>query len=176
VTEATLRELGVTTGKDLKQLSLERLQALFGKRGTMLYSFARGIDDRPVEPERERKSVGKETTFSSDIADLEEMLRILEHLTEQVAQRLAELGIAGQTITLKLRWRDFQLVTRSMSVSTPIQDARTMMRSLSPLLDQLLVESKPVRLLGVTLSHLVPCSGVSTHEQMVLPLWELEGE
>src|SRR5579864_3399938 len=102
-------------------MSLATLQEQFGKRGTVLYHFVRGEDDRPVEPEQERKSVGKETTFERDITERGEMLLVLEQLAEQVASRLAELEIAGKTITLKLRWQDFQLVTRSISTASPIQ-------------------------------------------------------
>jgi DNA polymerase IV len=177
VTAARLKDLGITTGKDLKHLGLEHLQELFGKRGTVLYYFVRGEDDRPVEPERERKSVGKETTFERDITERGEMLLVLEQLAEQVERRLAELEIAGKTITLKLRWQNFQLVTRSLSTASPIQDAQAMMRSLRPLLDQLLVENKPVRLLGVTLSHLVSSQELSKLAHLETPsLWEQAGE
>jgi DNA polymerase IV len=177
VTEARLRELGIETGKDLKQLSLERLQKLFGKRGAILHSFVRGIDLRPVDVERERKSVGKETTFEHDMGDRDEMLAIVETLAEQVALRLAELGIAGKTITLKLRWNDFRNVSRSISPSQPIQSAGAMMRYLRPLLEQLLQERKPVRLLGVTLSHLVAEAEMNKYKQMSMQtLWDLAGE
>ncbi len=177
VTEARLRELGIGAGKDLKQLSLERLQELFGKRGTILYSFVRGIDSRPVDVERERKSVGKETTFERDMGDRDEMLLIVENLAEQVALRLAELGIVGKTVTLKLRWNDFRSVSRSISAPQPVQSAQEMMRYLRPLLDRLLLERRPVRLLGVTLSHLVAEAEVKKHEQMSMQtLWELAGE
>ena len=177
VTAARFKDLGITTGKALKQLSLERLQELFGKRGTVLYYFARGEDDRPVEPERERKSVGKETTFERDITERAEMLLVLEQLAQQVESRLVELEMAGKTITLKLRWHDFQLVTRSISIASPIQDAQTMMRSLRPLLDQLLMENWPVRLLGVALSHLVSSHELNKLEHLKTPsLWELAGE
>jgi DNA polymerase-4 len=177
VTEARLRELGIDTGKDLKQLSLERLQELFGKRGTILHSFVRGIDLRPVEVERERKSVGKETTFERDMEDRDEMLAIVENLADQVALRLAELGIAGKTITLKLRWNDFRIVSRSISIPHPIQSAQVMLRYLRPLLEHLIQERKPVRLLGVTLSHLVAEMEMSKYEQMTMqPLWDLASE
>ena len=173
VTEARFRDLDIFYGRDLRQLSLGRLQELFGKRGTDLYRFVRGEDDRPIEPVRERKSVGQETTFERDIANREEMLAVLEHLAEQVAQRLSELEIAGKTITLKVRWHDFQLMTRSKSVAPPIQDAPTMMRYLRPLLDTLLAENRPVRLLGVTLSHLVSHGELNRLEQLRMPsLWE----
>jgi DNA polymerase IV len=174
VTEARFKELGITVGRELKQLSLERLQELFGKRGTDLYRFIRGEDDRPVEPERERKSVGKETTFERDLADRQEMLVVLEQLAQQVESRLVELEVAGKTVTLKLRWHDFQLVTRSLSIASPIQDAQAMMRSLRPLLDQLLMKNRPVRLLGVTLSHLVSSQELHKLEHLETPsLWEL---
>ena len=83
------------------------------------------------------------------------------------------LALAGQTITLKLRWNDFQLVTRSLTTAQPIQDAQAMMRSLRPLLEQLLKESepKPVRLLGITLSHLVREAEMRKSRQ-TLTLWD----
>jgi DNA polymerase-4 len=177
VTEARLKELGITVGRELKQLSLKRLEELFGKRGTILYHFVRGEDDRPVEPERERKSIGKETTFERDIKDRKELLNVLEQLAEQVELRLAELETAGKTLTLKLRWHDFQSVTRSVSTSSPIKDAQTMIRYLRPLLDHLLAENRPVRLLGVALSHLVSQSELSRVEQVRTPsLWESANE
>jgi DNA polymerase-4 len=105
------------------------------------------------------------------------MLMILEHLAEQVESRLVELEIAGKTVTLKLRWHDFQLVTRRMSAASPIQDAQAMMRYLRPLLDQLLAENRPVRLLGVTMSHLASSSELSKHERVMTPsLWEVASE
>jgi len=135
------------------------------------------LTSRPVEPERERKSVGKETTFERDLADRQEMFVALEHLAEQVESRLVELEMAGKTVTLKLRWHDFQLVTRSISIASPIQDAQTMVRSLRPLLDHLLMENKPVRLLGVTLSHLVSSHELNKLEHLETPsLWELASE
>ena len=91
VTEARLKALGIFTGEDLKHVSLERLQELFGKRGTLLYQFARGEDERAVQPERERKSIGKETTFADDMTHRNDMLHVLEHLSQQVAHRLNEL-------------------------------------------------------------------------------------
>ncbi len=174
VTEARLKSLGIITGSDLRQISLEKLQQLFGKRGSMLYHFARGEDSRPVQPERERKSIGKETTFPSDLANYEEMLPILEKLAHQVEQRLTELELAAKTITLKLRWHDFQLITRSVSSPTPVKDAQNMMSSIEPLLAQLLIENKPVRLLGVTVSHLIPAEPTNIHHGMsMLSLWDI---
>src|SRR5437764_5486545 len=115
VTAAKLGELGIQTGADLKHIGEERLRDLFGKHGGQLYRYACGVDDRPVEPVRERKSVGKEVTLERDIRDRSEMERILETLALQVERRLAELGIAGRTLTLKVRWSTFELVTRAAS-------------------------------------------------------------
>ena len=174
VTEARLKVLGIVSGDDLKHVSLERLQELFGKRGILLYQFVRGEDDRAVQPERERKSVGKETTFADDTTNREDMLHVLEHLSEQVAQRLDELDLTGKTVTLKLRWYDFESVTRSISMSPPIHDAPAMMQSLRPLLDHVLVAGKPVRLLGVTLSGLLPRCVVEYPPLVHTPsLWEM---
>jgi DNA polymerase IV len=137
----------------------------------------RGQDDRSVEPERVRKSVGKETTFERDVEDQAELLSSLEDLAEQVEHRLAALGIAGKTITLKLRWDDFRNVSRSSSTSQPIQSAQAMMCYLRPQLLPLLLERKSVRLLGVTLSHLVAEEEMKKHEQMSEPtLWDLSSE
>ena len=83
------------------------MRDLLGKHGGQLYRFACGEDDRPVEPVRERKSVGKEVTLERDIRDRGEMERILEMLSLQVEHRLLELGLAGRTLTLKVRWSSF---------------------------------------------------------------------
>src|SRR5450755_1732346 len=100
VTAAKLRDLGRKTGADLKHIGEERLRDLFGKHGGQFYRYACGVDDRPVEPVRERKSVGKEVTLERNIRDRSEMERILETLALQVEYRLAELGRAGRTLTL----------------------------------------------------------------------------
>ena len=154
VTEARLNELGIRTGADLKQVSEQQLRSLFGERGSMLYNYVRGEDYRQVLPTRTRKSIGKEITLETDSADHEHMVRILQHLSEQVEKHLIELGIGGKTITLKLKWSDFQLITRSTTVPIAIQDAHTMMQHLLVLLAQLEGEQKQVRLLGVSLSNL----------------------
>lgn len=178
VTEARFKALGIMTGADLKRLSLDLLQALFGKRGTQLYHFARGEDDRLVEPTRQRKSIGKETTMAQDMTKRAEMLTVLERLAKQVEQRLGELELACSTVTLKLRWHDFQLVARSVSLARPIQDAQTMMAHVALLLDHLLVQGqKPVRLVGVIVSNLVAADALDQHPHLMMPsLWEGEFE
>ena len=175
VTAAKLRELGIQTGADLKHMGEERLRDLFGKHGGQLYRFARGEDGRPVEPVRKRKSVGKEVTLEHDIRDRGEMERILENLALQVERRLAELGIAGRTLTLKVRWSTFELVTRATSRAQGFQVAQEMLPVLRALLSGLVDGKRAVRLLGVTVSSLVSPNKMRRARQVVTPsLWEDE--
>lgn len=175
VTAAKLRDLGIQTGADLKHMGEERLRALFGKHGGQLYHFACGVDDRPVEPVRERKSVGKEVTLERDIRDRSEMERILETLALQVEHRLAELGIAGRTLTLKLRWSTFELMTRASSRVQGFQSAQEMLPVLHTLLAGLVDGTRAVRLLGVTVSGLLSPDDLLHTRQIVTPtLWEAE--
>src|SRR5260370_3392618 len=172
VTAAKLRELGIRTGADLKHLGEERLRELLGKHGGQLYRYACGVDDRPVEPVRERKSVGKEVTLERDILDRGEMERILETLALQVERRLAELGIAGKTLTLKVRWSTFELVTRADSRDQGFQLAQEMLPVLHGLLAGLVDEQRAVRLLGVIVSGLISFEEMQRARQVVMPsLW-----
>ncbi len=175
VTAAKLRELGIQAGADLKHIGEERLRDLFGKHGVQLYHYACGVDDRPVEPVRERKSVGKEVTLERDIRDRSEMERMLETLALQVERRLAELGIAGRTLTLKVRWSTFELVTRASSRTQGFQSAQEMLPVLRTLLYGLVDGKRPVRLLGVIVSGLTSPDEFRRARQVVTPsLWQDE--
>jgi len=173
VTAAKLRELGVENGADLKRLSEERLHALLGKQGSQLYRFVRGEDDRPVEPARERKSVGKEVTLEHDIVDRSEMERILEQLAKQVEHRLAELRVGGKTLTLKVKWSNFDLITRSISRPYGFGNAEDMLPVLHNLLRQLDGRNRAVRLLGVSVSNLLSKDMMrQVDEVTALSLWD----
>src|SRR6266704_3192399 len=175
VTAAKLRELGIENGADLKRLNEERLRALLGKQGSQLYCFVRGKDDRPVEPTRERKSVGKEVTFERDLVDRNRMEGVLEQLAGQLERRLVELDLAGRTLTLKVKWSDFQLITRSVSRPEGFQDTQTMLPVLRTLLAQLDGGNRPVRLLGVLVSNLLSRDEVQrTKQTTALTLWDVE--
>jgi len=175
VTAAKLRELGIHTGADLKHMGEERLCELLGKHGSQLYRYACGKDDRPVEPVRERKSVGKEVTLERDIRDQGEMERILEMLALQVVHRLSELGIAGRTLTLKVRWSTFELVTRATSQQQGFQSAQEMLPVLRTLLSGLIDGKRAVRLLGVVISGLTSPDEFRRARQVVTPsLWQDE--
>ncbi len=175
VTAAKLREVGIANGADLKLMGEERLRALLGKQGSQLYRFVHGEDDRPVEPTRERKSVGKEVTFERDLVDRDRLEEVLEQLARQVEHRLVELDLRGRTLTLKVRWSNFQLITRGVSCSEGFQDAQAMLPMLRTLLGQLNGGNRPVRLLGVSVSHLLSRGEAQRTGQITaLTLWDME--
>lgn len=163
-TTAKLKGQGVENGANLKRLSEGQLYALLGKQGILLYHFVRGEDDRPVLPVRERKSIGKEVTLLEDIDDLAEMERILQRLSEQIVERLIRLHLRARTVTLKVKWADFVQITRSRTLAAGVADVATIMESLYTLLAQTQQEQRKVRLLGVSVSHLLPAEGKGQSE------------
>jgi DNA polymerase IV len=172
VTAPKLRTLGIKTGADLKRLGEVRLRELLGKHGAQLYHYACGEDNRPVEPVRVRKSVGKEVTLEHDIRDRGEMERILEKLARQVERRLVESGMAGKTLTLKVRWSNFDLVTRAVSRTQGFQQAEEMLPVLYSQLSRLVDGKQAVRLLGVIVSGLFSQEEMRRERQLVTPsLW-----
>ena len=173
VTATALREHGILTGADLRQMSEERLRELLGSRGSLLYRHVRAEDERPVEPVRERKSVGKEITLELDIADRGQMEAILADLAEQVERRLTDLKLEARTLSLKVRWSDFQLITRSTSRAQGFRQAHEMLPVLHTLLFQLGNQKRAVRLLGVSVSNLLPArSALQIGSTMALSLWD----
>jgi DNA polymerase-4 len=175
VTAARLRTLGIQSGADLKSMGEERLRELLGKHGVQLYHYACGEDNRPVEPVRVRKSVGKEVTLEHDIRNQDEMERILEKLATQVERRLIELGLAGKTLTLKVRWSNFDLVTRAISRVQGFQQAEEMLPVLYSQLSRLVDGKQAVRLLGVIVSGLFSQKEMLRERRVVTPsLWHGE--
>ena len=155
VTERKLRNLGVNNGYDLRQLSIDKLESIFKNRGYMFYQLARGIDDREVEPYRERKSVGAETTLNNNLdIDDEEVLDILSEICEDVSNRLQYSNKVGKTITLKVKYDDFTKITRSFSLEHPIYKAVDIRTSVYNLVKNLEKNKGKIRLLGVTVSNL----------------------
>ncbi len=148
-------DLGIDTIKAVRQLSAERLTELFGRMGERLWELARGIDRRPVIPDRDAKSVSHETTFPSDIRDHEVLRGWLLELAEQVACRLRRQQLCGRTVQLKLRFSDFHTITRSKTLPEPSNVTQEICDVAVELLESGLSSSKlPVRLLGVGLSGL----------------------
>ncbi len=170
VTEQKMLSLGIRTGADLMEKQLDDLLRWFGKTGSFFFGIARGYDPRPVMPERERKSVGKEITLNEDIDDLTRMAAILAQLSQNVSCILRREGIAGRTVTLKLKYYDFQSITRSITLSVYVDDAETIARQSIVLLRDTDAGIKKVRLLGVSVSQF-PNSNQEAlrYTQMLLP-------
>lgn len=152
-TAAKMQRLGIETGADLKAKPLSFLQQHFGKSGSWYYRIARGIDERPVEPDRPRKSVGAEDTFAADIFELEAARAELRPLAAKVWRYCEAHGIRGRTVTLKVKYADFQQVTRSQT-AVAAADQSEIEAICFTLLDLVFPTAKGIRLLGVTLSSL----------------------
>ena len=148
-----LRGLGVHTVADLAELDEAGLVAAVGAaHGRHLYGLAWGVDDRPVEPDREMKSIGHEETFASDRHTTEELLRELVRLSDAVAARVREHGGVARTLTLKVRFAGFETITRSITVAGGVSTAHGIVSAVTPLLDAI-DPSRGVRLLGVSASN-----------------------
>jgi DNA polymerase IV len=169
VTEKRMLARGIATGADLRASSREELNRLFGKSGPFFYDIARGIDLRPVVPNRVRKSIGKETTLAEDLGDTAQMLTILGGLAEKVATLLQARGTSGLTVTLKLKYADFQSVTRSHTQSAPVDSAATLLDLAEKLLAKTAAGTRPVRLLGLTVSQLTSELPLDDPQQLDLP-------
>jgi DNA polymerase-4 len=153
-TAAKMERLGIVTGEDLRARDRDWLDRQFGKAGGYYYWASRGIDHRAVNPDQERKSIGSETTFFTDLATPEACLAELIPLIERVAAFAGKRAIKARTVTLKLRFADFKTVTRSRSVAPPIDAASDIAAIIETLLMGLTPLRAGVRLLGVTLSGL----------------------
>lgn len=166
VTAAKMEGLGIRTGADLRRQSRAFLQHHFGKSGPWYYAIARGEDDRPVNPDRTRKSSGSETTFASDLTDPDAIEAGVAAMADEVWAWCEKTGSRGRTVTVKVKWADFQQSTRSRSLSEPVA-SREALRDVSRLLVRSLYPpSLGVRLVGVNLSNLE--TAVAAANQLVL--------
>ena len=151
-TEAKMHGHNIHTGQDLLAWTEAELQCVFGKSANYYYQAVRGIDLRPVRSSRERKSLGKETTFREDILDVDELLKHLDILAEKVFERLSAQDLYPKTITLKVKYANFQQVTRSSTQPDIINEVVDVKATLHHLLSQTEAGRQAVRLLGVTAS------------------------
>ena len=153
-TAAKMNALGISTGADLRAQSLRFLQERFGKVGSYYYAISRGIDERPVRPDRPRKSVGAENTFDRDLWSLEEFGSELQPILDKVWRYCEHAGIRGRTVTLKVKYQDFEQITRSRTPPGVVMSRALLETVTLDLLSPLLPTKKGVRLLGVSLSNL----------------------
>lgn len=154
-TEERLAEVGVNTIGELASLSPELLRQRFGEHGLELASRARGEDERPVVEERDPRSISAERTFPSDIADPVEVHQKVLRLSEQVGRRLRGEGRMGWTVKIKLRWSDFETITRQTRLGQPTDRVDEIFSAALLLLDQAWKRGRPIRLIGVGVSDLV---------------------
>ena len=154
VTAAKMNQLGIFTGADLRAQPAEFLLQQFGKAGHYYFSIARAQDHRPVVADRLRKSVGSETTFAQDLTQFQDLLDGLRPSLEEVWEYCQRTGILGRTITLKVKFADFQQITRSRSTVGAITSQAVLERLCRELVESLFPLPKGVRLLGVSLSNL----------------------
>jgi DNA polymerase-4 len=170
-TSAKMNRLGIRTGLDLRACELPFLIKVFGKAGRFYYWIARGVDERPVRANRIRKSIGTETTFFEDLTSFEAMRNVLVELAAKVWRHCEAAKMRGRTVTLKVKYLDFQIVTRSRTLPAAIGCEGDLGAAGIKLLAQLMPAVKGIRLLGLTVSNLEDeNTDAPYHPQMSLAL------
>ena len=161
-TAEKMHRMGVFTGSDLRRLSLIRLTQEFGKMGQTFYDFSRGIDNRPVISEWERKSVSCERTFETDINDADAVTTCIRHTVEELVRRIAKNSFEGRTLTMKIKFahtwqdnhsQDFHQITRSMTASHILRTQDEILPLAEQLMQGVDYQSRPIRLLGLGVSN-----------------------
>lgn len=151
-TEKKMLKLGIVKGSDLKDYPLEELCRHFGKMGLFFHQLANGHDNRAVNPSRQRKSLGKETTFEKDIIEFDELKNVLRSLAEEVVFDLSMRHLHGRTVTVKVRYSNFKTITRSKTRLEPFTTLPDIIKFAEELLATTLGELLAVRLLGISIS------------------------
>src|SRR3954454_10076628 len=154
VTARKMAALGIQTGADLCEWSLPALQAKFGSSADWYWRICRGIDEREVKPDRPYKSVSAERTFDEDLRDPERLSAEMERIAGYAWDRVMRAQVAGRTVTLKVKFGDFTLITRSKSFTGPVPDLPAFTVAGQALLGSIQPLSKGIRLLGLALHNL----------------------
>jgi len=154
VTAQKMHKLGIHNGADLKKWDLVSLVRNFGKAGVFFFDIVRGIDDRPVEADQERKSVGTELTYEKDLVSRFEVIAELYRLEKELMERLEHSETTGRTVTMKVKFSDFRQITRSKTLQNYIRDFETLHKEVSEIRKSLKLEGSRIRLLGLTISNL----------------------
>jgi DNA polymerase-4 len=153
VTAQKMHQLGIHSGGDLKKMSEAYLVQHFGKAGHAYYENARAIDEREVNPNRIRKSVGAENTFDTDLVISTKMTIELYHIARRTWERIEEKQFYGRTITLKIKYTDFETITRNKTLPAPIHDFHLFWNTAKEMLRHIDTSQKKVRLMGLSISH-----------------------
>lgn len=170
VTAKKMHRFGIHTGAELREWSLDGLVRTFGKSGTLYYDFARGIDNRPVEPTHIRKSIGCEHTLEKDINHRMSVVIELYHVVQELVERLHKKQFKGYTLTLKVKFHDFQQITRSITGEQLLYTMQDILPLSKELLKQVDYEQHPIRLIGLTVSN--PPTGKTSRRYVQLELFD----
>ena len=155
VTEKTLKMMGINNGYDLRNMVLILFETISKKKGYDMYNFARGIDHSHVKVSRERKSVGAESTFISNVNfDSDELNEHIKEVVKDVYMRLNSINKSGKTITVKVKYEDFQQVTKRHTLKTPIHTYDDILGNTNILIEKIKDKNKQIRLIGVSISNL----------------------
>ena len=168
VTAEKMHKMGIKNGLDLKVYSEPDLIMRFGKNGSYYYKIARGIDDRMVNPDRIRKSLGAENTFERDLSDLEEIRTALQEVSKILIQRMKNSHTRGKTLTLKVKFSDFHQITRSKTLTEWIENELQIRSIYDSLLSTFDTSNVRIRLLGLSLSNLNHECEVAGSQQLTL--------
>lgn len=152
VTAKKMHLKGIFKGADLKKKTQQQLSTWFGKSGNYYYNIVRGIDNRAVNPNRIRKSLGAERTYDFDISTIEELSENVLHIIEILTQRIENFGEAGKSLTLKVKYSDFQQITRSKTIAEPLTSSQIKEIALS-LINDIPNIDKGIRLIGLQTSN-----------------------
>ncbi|MEQ9298581.1 MAG: DNA polymerase IV [Cyclobacteriaceae bacterium] len=153
VTAEKLKKMGIFTGKDLKDLSIIRLKSTFGKSGQYYFDIARAKDNRPVNPHRERKSIGAENTYSKDLFREIDIRAALDQIFDEVYRRIDKSKVKARTLIIKYKHHDFEVHTKSQSTSEMMESKNDFWKCYDLLFPQINWEDKPIRLLGISVSN-----------------------
>lgn len=153
VTAEKMHKLGIFTGADLKKADLSILNRYFGKQGHFFYQMVRGIDEREVNPDRVRKSVGAERTFEKDLSANFELVVALYQVEMELLERLKESSFRGKTLTLKIKFHNFEQITRSKTIAGFFDSQALIHKYAKDLFYQAKLDGKSIRLLGLSLSN-----------------------
>ncbi|WP_026998246.1 DNA polymerase IV [Eisenibacter elegans] len=152
-TATKMAVLGIHTGADICTQPLEKMVQLFGKAGRNYYHLAHGVDDRPVNPERIRKSIGTERTFEADLYQEAEILQTISKLSGLLGEQVAAKQLCGHTLTLKVRFTDFVQITRSQTFQQPLSDNNALFQAAAQLVPRIPNRGVGIRLLGLQVSN-----------------------
>lgn len=176
VTEEKMHELGVKTGGDMKRLTKYQLESSFGKIGLYYYDLIRLNYRNPVTPDHIRKSIGAERTFEFDLNKIEDMLEALLEIARKISRRMVNKDVMGKTVTLKIKYHDFVMNTRSKTVKHLIQTETEIFETAKELLTVPIPPIKPVRLLGISVSNLNNQPDKAIAQQLTFDFYKIDNK